>query len=68
MVSFSGCDVTNFEIGLIFPIKLFFNMTKKLRQKFKYLVKKKEFFCEMKSSLHYIQKGLQLPKISECQT
>ena len=30
---FPGCDVISFEINLIFLIKLFFNMTKKSRQK-----------------------------------
>ena len=32
----SGCDVINFEINLIFLIKLFFYTTKESRQKFKY--------------------------------
>ena len=36
-------DVKNFEINLIFPIKLFFYMTKKSRQKFKYLENEKCF-------------------------
>ena len=33
----------NFEINLIFLIKPFFNMTKKSRQKLKYLEKEKSF-------------------------
>ena len=51
VVSFLGCDVINFEINLIFLIKPFLYMTKKSRQKFKYLeneitlkVKLKAFF------------------------
>ena len=37
-----GCDVINFEINLAFLIKLFFYMTKKLRQK-KYIENEKSF-------------------------
>ena len=40
-VCLPGCDVINFEINLIFLIKSFFYMTKKSRQKFKYLDNKK---------------------------
>ena len=36
-IYFPGCDVINFEINLISLIKQFFYMTKKSRQKFKYL-------------------------------
>ena len=35
VVCFPGCDETKFEINLVFLIKLYFYMTKKLRQKFK---------------------------------
>ena len=38
-----GCDVINFEISLIFLIKPFSCMTKKSRQKFKYLENEKSF-------------------------
>ena len=38
-----GCDVTNFEINLIFLIKPFFHMTKQSRQPFKYLENEKSF-------------------------
>ena len=38
-----GCDVIKLEINLIFLVKLFFGVTKKSRQKFKYLQKKKRF-------------------------
>ena len=37
LVWFPGCDIINFEINLIFLIKLFFYMSKNSRQKFKYL-------------------------------
>ena len=43
LFSFQGCDVINIEINLIFLIKPFFNMTKKSRQKFKYLESEKRF-------------------------
>ena len=39
----AGCDVINFEINLIFLIKPFFYMTKKSRQKLKYLENDKSF-------------------------
>ena len=41
IICFPGCDVVNFEINLIFLIKIFFYMTKKSKQKFKYLKKEK---------------------------
>ena len=47
-VCFQDCDVINFEINLIFLIKLLFYMTKKSRQKSKHFVNKK---------------SLQLPKL-----
>ena len=40
-VCFSGFDVMNFEINLIFLIKPMFYMNKKLRQKIKYLENEK---------------------------
>ena len=39
MVCLPGYDIMNYKINLIFLIKLFFHMTKKSRQKFKYLEK-----------------------------
>ena len=39
----SVCDVINFEINLLFLIKLFFNMTKNSWQKFKYIENEKSF-------------------------
>ena len=38
-----GCDVINFEFNLILIIKPFFYMTKKSRQKLKYLENEKRF-------------------------
>ena len=38
-----GCDIIDFEINLIFLIKPFSYMTKKSRQKFKYLENEKSF-------------------------
>ena len=43
IVYYSGCDVTNFEIKLIFLIKLFFHMTKKSKQTFKYFENERAF-------------------------
>ena len=43
IVCFPGFDVTKFEINFILLIKPFFYMTKKSRQKFKYLVNEKSF-------------------------
>ena len=43
IICFPGCDVTNFDINNIFPIKLFFYMTNKSRQKLEYLENEKSF-------------------------
>ena len=43
IVCWPGCDVICFEINLIFLIKLHFLLTKKSRQKFKYLENEKCF-------------------------
>ena len=40
---FPGCDVINFEINPIFLAKPFFYLSKKSRQKFKYLENEKSF-------------------------
>ena len=55
----AGCDVIKFEIYLIFLIKPFFYMTKKSRQKLKYLRTKRAFYVKQKSFL----KGFPLPRI-----
>ena len=52
------CDVISRETNLILLIKLFFYMTKKLRQKFKYLENETSFKSEIKSSIFIIFKGL----------
>ena len=53
-----------FEINLIFLIKPFCSMTKKSRQKFKYLENEKSFWCEIKSVFHFsFLKAFPLPKI-----
>ena len=44
VVCFSGFDVISFKINLIFQPKLFFYMTKKSRQKYKYIENKKSFY------------------------
>ena len=43
IICFPGYDVINFEINIIFQIKPFFYMNKKLKQKFKYLENEKSF-------------------------
>ena len=48
-----GSDVKKFEIELIFLIKSFCYMTKKSRQKFKYLENEKSFWGEIKSISHH---------------
>ena len=54
IVCFTGCDVINFEIYLIFLIRPFFYMTENLRQKFKYLENENIFSREkIKSIFHH---------------
>ena len=48
------CVVNKFVIDLIFLIELFSCMTKKSRQKFKYLENEKSFWGEIKSIFHHI--------------
>ena len=55
IVSYPDSDVIKFEINLIFLIKPFFYMTKKSRQKFKYLVNKKNFWGEIRSIFYIFQ-------------
>ena len=43
IVCFTGYDVIKFEINLVFLIDLFFYMTKKSRQNFKYLENERSF-------------------------
>ena len=63
IVRFPVCDIINFEINLIFPIKLFLYMTKNSRQQFKYLKNKKNFYSEIKA-FFIIFKGL--PVATNC--
>ena len=51
----------SFQINLIFLIKSFFYITKKSREKLKYLGNEKSFKGERKSNFHHF-KGLLVPK------
>ena len=64
IVCFSGCDVMNFQIDLIFLIKPFFYMTKKSRQKLKALRTKRALKVKKKHFSSFL-KGFQLPKLSQ---
>ena len=57
-----SCDVTNFEINLIFLIKPFFYITKKSRRKLKYLDKAKRFQKKKKKKFFIIFKGVSVAK------
>ena len=54
----------NFEIDLVFLIKPFFCMTKKSRQKFKYLENEKSFKIKQRAFV-IIFKGLSLKQIKK---
>ena len=58
IVCFPGCDVINFEINLIFLIKL-------LRQKFKYLENEKNFYGEIKKHFSSFLKAFSFQKLSQ---
>ena len=58
---FSGCDVINFEINLVFLIKPFFYMTKKSRQNSNILRTKRDFKVQRKAFL-IIFKGFLVSK------
>ena len=60
---FSGCDVINFEVNLIFLIKSFFCMNKMSRQKFKHIENEKKLLRCSKKHFSSFLKGFQLPKI-----
>ena len=53
IVCYLGCNIINFEVILIFLIKPFLYMTKKSRQKFKYLENEKGFQGEIKNIFHH---------------
>ena len=57
------CDVTKFEIKLIFLIKPFRYMTKKSRQNLKYLENEKSFLGKIKKHFLSLLKGFELEKI-----
>ena len=63
IICYPGWDVINFEINLIFLIKQLFYMTKKSRQKVKYLEKEKKLLRWNKNYFSSILKDFQLPKI-----
>ena len=59
IVCFPDCDVINFGINLIFPIKPLFYLTKKSRQKFEHLENEmSEIKGKIKSIFFIIFKGL----------
>ena len=61
IVCFPGWDVTNFEINLIFLIRLFLYITKKSRRKFENLQKEMSFKGKIKSIFHHF-KGFSFAK------
>ena len=61
IICWPGCDVTKFGINLIFLIKSFCYMTKKSRQKFKYLENRQSFWAQIKN-IFIIFKGLSIAK------
>ena len=65
MFCYPGCEVKNFEINLIFLIKLLFCLTKKSREKVKYFEKEKSFLKWNKKHFSSILKSIQLLKLSQ---
>ena len=57
-----GCNVIKFKINLIFLIKPFRYMTKKSRQKLKYLENERSFWGEIQKTFFIIFKGLLVAK------
>ena len=60
-----GCDVIKFEINHIFLIKPFRYMTRKSRQKLKYLEKEKSFWGEIKSIFHHFKRNVSCQELSQ---
>ena len=58
-----GCDIIDFEISPIFITKPFLYITKKSRQKFKYLEKEKSFKGEIKSIFYHFWKASSCQKL-----
>ena len=65
IICFPGCDVINFEINIIFLIKPVFYLTRKSRQKFKYLENKKSFYVEIKSIFHHFKRAFCSQNLSQ---
>ena len=65
IVSLPGCDVVKVETNLIFLNKPFCYMTKKSRQKFRYLENKKSFWCEIKSIFHHLLRAFSCQELSQ---
>ena len=64
-ICFLGFDVINFDINLILLIKLFLYVTKKSRQKFKYLENKKSFYVEIRNISHHCYRAFSCQKLSQ---
>ena len=62
---FQACDVINSEIKLVFLVKLFCYMTRKSRQKFKYIENEKSFWGGIKSIFRHFEKALSCQKLSQ---
>ena len=65
IICYPGRDVIKSEINLIFLIKPFWYMTKKSRQKLKYLESGKSFWGEIKSYFHHFQRVFSCQKLSQ---
>ena len=63
IICFSGCSFIKFEINLISLTKPFFYLTKKSRQKFKYL-ENESFKGEIKSIFYQFKRVFICPKLS----
>ena len=64
-VCFPGFDIIKFEINLTFLIRLLVKMTKKSRQKFKYLENEKSFQGEIKSIFYHFKRTFSCQKLSQ---
>ena len=65
IVCYPGFDVTNVEINLSFLIKPFCYVTKKARQKLKYLENKKCFWRKINSIFHHFERAFSHQKFSQ---
>ena len=62
---YPGCDVIKFETNIIFLIQPFCCMTKKSRQKLKYLENEKSFWGEIRSTLYHFWRSFNSQKLSQ---